>query len=107
MKYLICFLIFLFILPSLNADNKWFSKDKIMHFSGSAFLTCWNYGLSRDILNQNKDNSYFFAISLTTVLGLCKEASDKYIRKEQWCWIDIIYNIAGISFSLILINNMS
>ena len=99
------FLIFILIC-SLQADSKWLGKDKVLHFTGSAFITYWNYGVSKDIMNNTKDESIYFTVSFTVLLGAGKEFGDKKIKKTNWNWKDISYNLAGIAFGLFLINNM-
>jgi putative lipoprotein len=99
------FLIFILIC-SLQADSKWLGKDKALHFTGSAFITYWNYGVSKDIMNNTKDESIYFAVSFTALLGAGKEFGDKKTKRTNWGWQDITYNIVGIAFGIFLINNM-
>ncbi len=105
MKFVII-LIFICLLGSLSAQNPWLGRDKVTHFAASTFLTCWNFGVSYDYGQQNRKDSLIFSVSLTTILGMGKEFSDKNILKTEWSWHDIVYNLAGIGAGLILINNM-
>ncbi len=105
MKKIVILFIILILFVSLSAESKWFGKDKIMHLSSSAFLTCWSYGISNDILDRSRDDSIIFAVSFTAALGTGKEYNDKKSKKTCWNWKDIVYNIAGISLGMIIINN--
>ncbi len=103
-KYILLLVILLFM-SSLYA-NPWLGKDKTMHFVSSAYLTYWNYSLSSNVMNNSNDTSLLFAVSLTSLAGIGKEASDKYIKKTKWSWYDIAYNSAGIAFGIIMIKNI-
>lgn len=85
--------------------NDWLGKDKIMHFSGSTFLTVWNYGLFHDCFSNGKDNSMLISLSLTSFMGIGKEYSDLKFKGSEWSWHDLVYDFAGIGFGLIMINN--
>lgn len=102
------FLIFMLsiIAFSLFAGSQWFGKDKIMHFSGSAFLTCWSYGISNDIIENSRENSAIFCVGFSMFLGAGKEVSDKYLKKTKWSWHDLAYDLAGICCGLVIINNL-
>ena len=107
MKYLLA--IGLIILTFSNAhtiSSKWLGKDKIMHFSESAMLTYWNYGVSKDYMHNSNSNSKLFAVSVTFSLGFGKECSDKYLKKTFFSKYDIFYDALGIAVGLILINNL-
>ncbi|MCD4820039.1 MAG: hypothetical protein K8S23_15250 [Candidatus Cloacimonetes bacterium] len=104
MKKIAIFLIILLSFSLLNAKQL-ISGDKVMHFTSSAFITCWNYGFSRDILDQNHQKSLVFAVSLTGSLGFGKEVSDKHLKKTYFSWKDITFDLAGIALGMIIINN--
>ncbi|MDO9578298.1 MAG: hypothetical protein Q7J16_10475 [Candidatus Cloacimonadales bacterium] len=105
MKFIIIILLLSFI-SCLPAENPWLGRDKVAHFTTSAFLTYWNFGMSRDILQAGRDNSLILSVNFTALLGISKEVSDKYIVKSEWSWHDIAYDAAGICAGLILINNL-
>ncbi len=106
MKKIIFLLIILFFVSALSAKSDWITKDKFMHFGASAFITYWNYGVSKDIINNSHKNSLYISVSFTTFLGATKETNDKLIKKTSWNWKDFIYDVAGISFGLVMINNL-
>ena len=106
MKKLIIIITIIFMISSLSARNKWLGKDKVLHFTGSAFLTYWNYGMSKDIMDQSPQKSKYFAVSFTLVLGTAKEYSDKKLKDTGFSWHDLAYDAAGIVAGLVLINNL-
>ncbi|HPR18253.1 MAG TPA: hypothetical protein PLD62_08400 [Candidatus Cloacimonadota bacterium] len=106
MKKIVIVLIFLGMIICLSAQSPWLGSDKVTHFTASAFLTYWNYGMSKDFGQQNARNSLIFSVNLTAFMGAGKEFSDKYILKSEWDWHDIAYDLAGICAGMILINNM-
>ncbi len=103
---LIFVVIFVLLISCLPAENPWLGRDKVAHFTTSAFLTYWNFGMSRDILQSDRNNSLILAVNFTALMGVSKEISDKYIAETEWSWQDIAYDIAGIFAGLILINNL-
>jgi putative lipoprotein len=106
MKKILLLLIIFLLFSCLQAENHWLGKDKVMHFTGSAFLTFWNYGFSQDILEISGEESLYFSISFTALLGTSKEYSDKRSKSTGWSWPDLAYNLAGITLGVVLINNL-
>ena len=104
-KYLFIIIIFLLI-ASLQAKSKWMGEDKVLHFTGSAFLTYWNYGMNKDILGYPAEKSVYFAVSFTLVLGTAKEYSDKKLKDTGFSWHDLAYDTAGVIVGIVLINNL-
>lgn len=94
------------LIASLQAKSKWIGEDKVLHFTGSAFLTYWNYGMSKDILGCSSEKSVYFAVSFTLLLGTAKEYSDKKLKDTGFSWHDMAYDAAGIIAGLVLINNL-
>ncbi len=106
MKKILLFLIIFLLFSCLQAESQWLGKDKVMHFTGSAFLTYWNYGFSQDILENSNEESLYFSISFTALLGTSKEYSDKRSKSTGWSWPDLVYDLAGIALGVVLINNL-
>ena len=104
-KYFFIVLIIL-LAVSLSARSKWLGQDKILHFTGSAFLTYWNYGMNKDILGQTNEKSVCCAVSFTLALGIVKEYSDKKLINTGFSWYDLAYNTAGVLAGLAIINNL-
>lgn len=106
MKKYIFIIIIILLATSLLAKSKWLGEDKVMHFTGSTFLTYWNYGMNKDILEHSHKKSVYFAISFTLALGTAKEYSDKKLKKTGFSWHDLAYDTAGVVAGLVLINNL-
>ncbi len=106
MKKYLFIIIAILLIASLQAKSKWLGEDKVMHFTGSAFLTYWNYGVSNDIMEFSSDKSVYFAVSFSLALGTVKEYSDKKLKKTGFSWHDLIYDTAGIITGIVLINNL-
>ena len=106
MKFVITMLMLTLLFSPIYAFPELPGKDKVMHFSGSAFITYWSYGLSRDYFNNSRDSSIMLSVSLTGTLGIMKESSNKYVKKTKWSWMDIAADFTGIACGLILINNL-
>lgn len=105
MKYKVVILLVILLAGSILHGNDWLGKDKIAHFSSSIVLTCWSEGLSSDFFDESKDSSRLMGAGFTLSLGLCKEGYDRYIQKTKWSWEDLVWDMAGITCGLILINN--
>ena len=103
MKILIVVIILLMIGSNISADNFW-GKDKIAHFSSSMFLVCWTSGFGYDIGQMNRDQSRFVGVGVTLALGIGKEGSDRFIKKEQWGWCDLVWDVMGIGCGLVILN---
>jgi len=106
MKKYILITIIILLITSLQAKSSWTGKDKVMHFTGSAFLTYWNYGVSSDILEYSTDKSVYLAVSFSLALGTAKEYSDKKLKKTGFSWQDMVYDAAGVLVGVVLINNL-
>lgn len=99
-------LIIIAISFSLTAQNPWLGKDKAAHFTYSAALTYWNYGVAKDYLGNSRQNSLVISVNFTALLGAAKEFSDAKIGKTGWSWPDLAYDFAGIACGMVLINNL-
>jgi uncharacterized protein YfiM (DUF2279 family) len=82
------------------------SKDHVLHFSGSAFLTYWNYEFSGDFFNYNHQQQIIYSVNITALLGFAKESSDKYIKTTKFSWKDMTVNVLGIATSVIIIESI-
>ena len=106
MKKILIVIFLILVVSSVSAKSKWLGKDKVLHFTGSAFLTYWNCGMSEDIIDQSPQTSRYFAVSFTLALGTAKEYSDKRLKDTGFSWHDLAYDAAGIVVGLVLINNL-
>jgi uncharacterized protein YfiM (DUF2279 family) len=103
-KVSILFFVSMIFVSSLQAKPI-LAKDHILHFSGSAFLTYWNYEFSSEIYNYSQRESLVYSVNLTFLLGVSKESSDKFIKKTKFSWQDLAANALGIASSAIIIHN--
>jgi len=90
---------------SLLCAKPLINPDKVMHFTSSTFVTYWSYGFNRDIMENNHQESVIFSVSITGCLGFAKEISDKHVKKTFFSWKDIAFDLAGIAFGVIIIQN--
>lgn len=84
-------MIFLFTF-GFEKNDKWLSKDKFKHF----FVSYIIYSVSREL--TNKENSAIITFSI----GISKEIYDGF-RKEKFSYKDLICDLLGISFGLIIL----
>ena len=104
-KYLFVIIIILLVV-SLQGESKWLGEDKVLHFTGSAFLTYWNYGMNKDIMGHSSKKSVYFAVSFTLALGTAKEYSDRKLKDTGFNWYDLAYDTVGVITGIVLINNL-
>ncbi|MEA1971703.1 MAG: hypothetical protein U9N34_00155 [Candidatus Cloacimonadota bacterium] len=106
-KYKVYSILILFLIfSSLSSRTISISQDKIMHFSGSAFITYWNYSFSKNIINLNERNSIFLSISFSSLEGLAKEFSDLKLKKTKFSKSDIFADMLGVCAGMIIINTV-
>ncbi len=74
-------------------NDSWISKDKFKHF----FLSYIIFSVSYDTTNK-KENSAIITFSI----GISKEIYDGF-KKEKFGYKDLIWDLLGISFGLILL----
>lgn len=77
---------------SLDKPIEW-QADKIKHFSATTLI-------SGALAHQQKDeyrdcDAAAQAIVITMSIGAGKETYDKYIKKTQWDWNDMGWNLIG------------
>lgn len=83
----------------------WFAEDKFYHFTVSAGLALGSFYVYRDLLNNNRDGSYYFSAGFTVSLGAYKEYYDsKHPENHTASWKDFIVDLAGAGFGLGLAN---
>ena len=91
-----------------NGD-RWIAEDKFYHFTVSAGLALGSFYIYRDMLNNNREGSYYFSGGFTVSIGAFKEYYDsKHPAKHTASWKDFIVDLAGTGLGLglayILIN---
>lgn len=79
----------------IQPNDKWFSKDKWMHFTSAYFLTVQSsYALDNMFLVPPSD-SRKIAVGISLGFSLGKEFYDVYDKKGIFSWKDLFYDIAG------------
>lgn len=66
--------------------------------------TAFIHQLCNKNLDINSNDSKVIAGSITIGLGVLKESWDKYRKKREFSWKDLIADAAGIVVGFILIN---
>lgn len=90
---------------SISYHSEPFLKtDKAKHFIISIMSTAFIHQLCNKNLDINSNDSKVIAGSITIGLGVLKESWDKYRKKREFSWKDLIADAAGIVVGFILIN---
>lgn len=90
---------------SISYPSEPFLKtDKAKHFMISIMSTVFIHQFCKKNLDINNYNSKVIAGSITIGLGVLKESWDKYRKKREFSWKDLIADAAGIAVGFILIN---
>jgi len=103
------FNILLGLYPELKADSllippkdEWFSEDKFHHFAHSAAISSSIYLIANNI-TKTDDNTSFY-ISISSLIGLSKEIKDSKEEKGTASSKDLIFDIAGVLFGILLVS---
>ena len=82
------------------ADDKkrddWFGKDKLKHFTISAFYTGGTAIIANRHFDMEKNDSIILGASITISLGGAKEIYDHSRPKETSSIKDLIWDIGGV-----------
>lgn len=105
LKQWILIFLLLILAGSSTFGDTLLGRDKIAHFSTSMYMFCWNRGFGEDILEMNSSDSRCFGVGIALALGFGKEGSDLWVRKTEWSWGDIVWDVMGIGCGLVVINN--
>jgi hypothetical protein len=87
---------------SLKPQEKWFTIDKLHHFSYSLGISGLFYHIYHCQFNNPNPKARYLSISVTGIIGISKELYDKYIRKTKFSYRDLIANGMGILASTLL-----
>lgn len=105
MKRILIILILILICKVCLADN-WLGRDKAAHFISCGYLTCYSYGIGKDVLEMKDDSSRILGLGLSLSAGLLKEYYDVSVKGGEWSWKDVFWDSAGICLGIVLINNL-
>ena len=108
------FLVFNFLIgffPELKADSlvkhgndEWFSEDKFEHFAHSAAISSSIYLIANNIMRTDDKTSFYISFSTSSLIGLSKEIKDSKDEKGTASSKDLIFDIAGVLFGILLVS---
>lgn len=79
----------------IQPDDKWFSKDKWMHFTTSYFITLQTAYTLDKMLYTKPENARYVSIGISFSLSLGKELYDALYNNSIFSWKDLSYDILG------------
>jgi len=77
------------------ARDSWFGKDKLIHFTYSAFLAGDTYVIAKRHFNNTRNNSFIISVGFTVSIGGIKEIIDYRKPGQSSSYKDFIWDIAG------------
>jgi uncharacterized protein YfiM (DUF2279 family) len=87
-----------------HGQDQWLGKDKMDHFTASAFVAGAQYYVLRGELEQSHAQSLRFAIAGTMVLGVAKEIYDGVSRRGTPSFKDVVADVVGIGLAAVLLS---
>jgi len=91
-------------MPQKKINDQWFGRDKVHHFTVSAFLTGFGYYAAKNELNLSNIPARNFSIGFSFSFGLLKEIYDGSIKNSTASYKDIVADIAGTGAGLLILN---
>ncbi len=88
---------------TLTPPDPWLSRDKGAHFAASAFLASVGYYLARREQNWRDRPSQVFSVSLALAFGVGKELWDRFSRRGQASFRDLVADIVGVTLAVNLV----
>jgi uncharacterized protein YfiM (DUF2279 family) len=92
-------------LPIMPRDE-WFSEDKFYHFAHSAAISSSIYLISNKITKNDKNTSFYISFSVSSLIGLSKEIKDSKDEKGYASSKDLIFDVAGVLFGILLVSSV-
>lgn len=89
-----------------EVPDRWFGKDKLQHFFVSAFVTSFAYFVFHEPLEQSKDKSLYLAGGFSLSVGVGKEVHDLRSKKGHPSFKDLVADLFGIGFAVLLIKSI-
>jgi len=86
-----------------NGKESWLGKDKFQHFAGSALLMAGSFLTFREALHRSEPASLATGGTLTFAVGAGKELHDKNSETGHASVKDLVADVAGIAFTMIII----
>lgn len=84
--------------------DKWFGEDKAHHFMASAFLTGFSYYVSKQEVGMTQHKANVAAVGVSFSVGLGKEVYDGVSGKGHVSLQDVVADVAGIVFGVLILN---
>lgn len=85
-------------------NDEWFSEDKFHHFAHSAAISASLYLISNNITKTDNNTSFYISFSISSLIGLSKEIKDSKDKEGTASSKDLIYDIAGVLFGILLVS---
>ena len=79
----------------IQPNDKWFSKDKWMHFTTTYFLTLQSTYALEKMFYTEPENSRHISIGISLSFSLGKEFYDVFQNKGIFSWKDLFYDVLG------------
>jgi uncharacterized protein YfiM (DUF2279 family) len=84
--------------------NRWFSEDKFHHFAHSAAISSSMYLIANNIVKTDEKTSFCVSFSISSLIGLSKEIKDSKGEKGTASSKDLIFDVAGVLFGILLVS---
>jgi uncharacterized protein YfiM (DUF2279 family) len=84
--------------------DRWFGRDKGLHFVGSMISTVAVGKTSQTFFDQSKEQSLKIGVGFTFALGLGKEVWDSTKKNNKFSYKDLTADILGILMGSVLLN---
>ena len=79
----------------IQPNDKWFSKDKWMHFTTTYFLTLQSTYTLENMFFTPPEGSRNISIGISMSFSLSKEFYDVFYKKGIFSWKDLLYDALG------------
>ena len=86
-----------------SSADRWLARDKVSHFSASAFLAATAYYAARRERGWRDRPSQRVAFGVAFTLGICKELWDRYSGRGTPSWKDLVADLLGTVAGVALI----
>jgi len=87
-----------------SETDSWFSEDKFHHFAHSAAISSSIYLIANNITKKDDNTSFYISFSISSLIGLSKEIKDSKDEKGKASSKDLVYDIAGVLFGILLVS---
>jgi uncharacterized protein YfiM (DUF2279 family) len=84
--------------------DPWFSEDKFHHFAHSAAISSSIYLIANNMAKTDDNNSFYISFSISALIGVSKEIKDSKSETGTASSKDLVFDIAGVLFGLLLMS---